>query len=295
VERVLEIQNLNKYYGTLKAVNDLSFSVEKGQIYGILGPNGSGKTTTLGMITSVLNPTKGNFKWFGQQINNQVKRRIGTILETPNFYPYLSAKRNLQISALIKNCDKKRIDEVIEFVGLSEYKKLNFKKFSLGMKQRLAIANALLANPEVLILDEPTNGLDPTGIIEVREMIIELANQGKTILLASHLLDEVQKICTHTVILKKGKLLYNGLISESDSNQIEISCSNIDNLKSSLGEINGLNLLEEKDNYLTVELETMKSEELNRILFEKGITLSHLSTKRHGLEKIFMDITGLKK
>lgn len=292
---VLSVNSLSKYYGGLKALDDVSFEVQKGQVYGILGPNGSGKTTTLGIISGILRKNSGSFNWFGGDLTKPTKQKIGTILETPNFYPYLSGRKNLKIVSLIKNTHSSKIQKVLDFVGLSELPSLKFSKYSLGMKQRLAIAGAILNDPEVLILDEPTNGLDPTGIIEIREMIIDLAKQGKTILLASHLLDEVQKVCTHTLILKKGKLLYKGPIDNSNSNDFEISSNDLSKLEIAIKDSNLAYIKEKINDKLIVTGDELESDELNKMLTEKGIYLNHLVRKKVGLEKIFMEITGLQK
>lgn len=295
MDTILSVNSLSKYYGSLKAVNEISFQVKRGQVYGILGPNGSGKTTTLGILTGILKERNGNFEWFGKPLNGESKRKIGTILETPNFYPYLSGRKNLKITSLIKNAKKERISEVLDFVGLSHNPRQSFKKYSLGMKQRLAIASAILNDPEVLILDEPTNGLDPSGIIEIREMIMELAKQGKTILLASHLLDEVQKVCTHTLILKSGKLLYDGPIEDKNSNDLEISANNLEELELAIKDSNFAYLKDKTGDKLLVSGNELDAEKLNHTLSEKDIYLTHLVKKKVGLEKIFMEITGLQK
>ena len=210
MEKVLTISGLQKNYGKIHAVNDLSLSVERGSVYGILGPNGSGKTTTLAIILGVVNSNGGSYSWFGNENSKNDRKRIGAILEQPLFYPYLTAEKNLQIVASIKGVEYSDIERVLKIVELFERKDSKFRTFSYGMKQRLAIASALLGNPEVLIFDEPTNGLDPKGIAEIRELIIKIAKQGITILLASHLLDEVQKTCSHVAVLKSGKKLYEG-------------------------------------------------------------------------------------
>ena len=200
MEVVLSVKNLTKRYNRI-VVDHISFDVERGNIYGILGPNGSGKSTTFGMLLTTINPTEGSWKWFGEEgTSTETLKKIGAIIEQPNFYPYLSAEKNLQIVAEIKEASYSRIDEVLALVGLLERKKDVFSTFSLGMKQRLAIASALLNNPEVLILDEPTNGLDPEGIIQIREIILQIAQQGITIIIASHLLDEIEKICSHVIV-----------------------------------------------------------------------------------------------
>jgi len=193
MEKVLSVKNLTKKFKRV-VVNNISFDVERGNVYGLLGPNGSGKSTTFGMLLSTINPTSGDWFWFGKKgTDPETLKRIGAIIEQPNFYPYLSAETNLKIVAEIKGTPSARIDEVLNMVKLLERKKDKFKTFSLGMKQRLAIASALLNNPEVLILDEPTNGLDPEGIIQIREIIGSIAQQGITIIIASHLLDEIEK------------------------------------------------------------------------------------------------------
>ncbi len=203
METVLSISNLTKHFGRIKAVNGLNLEVRRGQVFGMLGPNGSGKTTTLGMLTGVVNPTSGDFSWFGHPPTHQIRKKIGAVLEHPIFYPYLSGQKNLELNAMIKACPPENIPNVLELVELTARKDDKYKTYSLGMKQRLAIASALLNDPTVLILDEPTNGLDPMGIAEIRELIKKIAADGKTIILASHLLDEVQKVCTHFCVLKK--------------------------------------------------------------------------------------------
>ena len=212
---ILTITNLTKTYGKLTAVNNLSFTINKGNVYGILGPNGSGKSTTLGIALNVVNKTSGEFKWFnGNLSTHEALKKIGAIIERPNFYPYMTAYKNLKLVCKIKDIPEQKIDEKLELVGLLERKHSKFKTFSLGMKQRLAIASALLNDPEILILDEPTNGLDPQGIHQIRSLIKDIASKGTTILLASHLLDEVEKVCSHVVVLRKGEKLYSGRVDE---------------------------------------------------------------------------------
>ncbi|MEQ9423409.1 MAG: ABC transporter ATP-binding protein [Cyclobacteriaceae bacterium] len=293
MENILSIEGLTKKYRRLKAVNDLSLEINKGQVFGLLGPNGSGKTTTLGVILDVIQPTSGSYKWFGQAPSNESRRKIGSILETPCFYPYLSAGKNLKIIAQIKDCGYSRIDEVLDWVGLLERKNDAFKTYSLGMKQRLAIASALLADPPVMILDEPTNGLDPSGIAEIRELIIQIAEKGKTIILASHLLDEVQKVCTHFAILRKGKQIYSGEVEEvlNSKNSIEVASDNRDLLKSALADWpKKLTLEDNKSGFVVGINGDVTSAELNRYLVEKDIIVSHLAQKRSNLEQEFLKI-----
>ncbi|MFV0305233.1 MAG: ABC transporter ATP-binding protein [Moheibacter sp.] len=294
MEKVLEIQQLNKKFGKLTAVNDLSFSVEKGNVYGLLGPNGSGKSTTLGMILNVVNPSSGNWKWFGQTHTNESLKKVGAIIERPNFYPYLSAEKNLEIVAQIKGVSYFKIDEKLELVGLLERKKDKFSTFSLGMKQRLAIAAALLNDPYVLILDEPTNGLDPQGIIKIREIIQEIASQGTTIILASHLLDEVEKVCSHVVILEKGRTIYSGRVDEMTASfgYFELNSSDNINLKLTLEAMQFFDKISEEGTVIKALLkEDLSAESLNRLLFEKGIVLTHLVKRKESLEQQFLKLT----
>jgi len=213
LEKILTVNHLSKKFGHLIAVNDLSFTIEKGNVYGILGPNGSGKSTTLGIVLNVVNRTAGDFAWFdGNVSTHEALKKVGAIIERPNFYPYMTAVQNLNLVCKIKEVPNTKVEEKLELVGLLDRKNSKFNTYSLGMKQRLAIASALLNDPEILILDEPTNGLDPQGIHQIREIIKKVASEGTTILLASHLLDEVEKVCSHVVILRKGKKLYSGRV-----------------------------------------------------------------------------------
>jgi len=294
MENVLEIKHLTKRFGKLTAVDDLSFSVEKGNVYGLLGPNGSGKSTTLGMILNVINPTKGEWRWFGKEASVSSLKKIGAIIEHPNFYPYLSAQKNLEVTAEIKGVPYSNIDEKLKIVDLYDRKKDKFGSYSLGMKQRLAIAAAMLNDPEVLILDEPTNGLDPQGIIKIREIIQKIAADGTTIILASHLLDEVEKVCSHVVILEKGKTLYSGPVDEMTHSfgYFELESADHQKLKTALSEISAFEKIQENDKWLKAVLrEDLDAETLNRMLFEKGIVLSHLVKRKESLENQFLQIT----
>lgn len=294
MEKVLEINHLTKKFGRLTAVNDLSFSVEKGNVYGLLGPNGSGKSTTLGMILNVVNATEGNWRWFGEEHSIDALKKVGAIIERPNFYPYLSAEKNLEIVAQIKGADYSKIDEKLEIVGLIDRKKDKFSTFSLGMKQRLAIAAALLNDPYVLILDEPTNGLDPQGIIQIREIIKQIAAGGTTIILASHLLDEVEKVCSHVVILEKGKTLYSGRVDEMTASfgYFELSASDNKILKTVLESLEFFEKITANETHLKAILSLdLSAESLNRMLFEKNIILTHLVKRKESLEQQFLQIT----
>ncbi len=293
MKTTLKIQGLSKSFGKIKAVQNLNLRVMPGQVYGILGPNGSGKTTTLGMILDVVAPQSGSFSWFGGMPNIEARKKIGAILETPCFLPYLSATRNLEIVAHIKNADANRIDLVLRQVGLFDRKDDKFKTFSLGMKQRLSIAAALLANPPVLILDEPTNGLDPQGIAEVRQLIVDIANEGKTIIIASHLLDEVQKVCTHFCVLKFGVKIHEGAVSETlgEINKVELKSSDMKNLALLLEKFPGKEKIENGGNTLTMTLKDgFNAMQINEFCFNNGIVLQKLSTHTNSLEKEFLKI-----
>ena len=289
----LEINGLSKSFGTIKAVQNLNLIVLPGQVYGILGPNGSGKTTTLGMILDVVAPNEGSFSWFNGMPNVEARKEIGAILETPCFLPYLTAVQNLEIVAHIKKTGKNRIEKVLKQGGLLNRKNDKFKTFSLGMKQRLSIAAALLSDPSVLILDEPTNGLDPQGIAEVRELISDIATQGKTIILASHLLDEVQKVCSHFCVLKEGVKIHEGIVSDAlnEINLIEINSNNNKLLKDKLEKFEGLVSIKPKGNTLQLQLkEGFTAKNVNEFCFDQGIVLKKLLTHTNSLEKEFLKI-----
>lgn len=294
---ILEISDLSKNYGNIRALDKLNLKVEQGMVFGILGPNGSGKTTTLGILLGVLNPNGGSYSWFENGEEDENRKRIGALLETPNFYPYLSAVQNLKIVAKVKGLSnvESRIDEVLKVVNLFKRKDSNFKTFSLGMKQRLAIASALLNDPEVLVLDEPTNGLDPQGIAEIRNLILEISRDGKTIIIASHQLDEIEKVCTDVVILKNGIAIRQSKIGSiiQGSKQIAIQASDINKLKDIIPQIEGLGLYDEKDGLIILEVEEeMTPEKVNQLFFDKGIVLSGLSVIKKSLESQFLEITG---
>ncbi|HTE31548.1 MAG TPA: ATP-binding cassette domain-containing protein [Chryseolinea sp.] len=292
MENVLSIQGLTKSFGRLVAVNNLSMQVSSGHVFGMLGPNGSGKTTTLGMLMGVINPTAGSFSWFGQPPSHQLRKKIGAVLEHPIFYPYLSGQKNLELNAMIKQCPTKNIPQVLDLVELLDRKDDKYKTYSLGMKQRLAIASALLNEPTVLILDEPTNGLDPMGIAEIRELIKKIANNGKTIILASHLLDEVQKVCTHFAVLKKGNLVYTGPVESvgSGAETVEVNAE-IPDLSELLLKFDGTASLNKENGHFQVTLrDNFHGKDLNQFLFEKGVIANHLVTRKKSLEKMFLEI-----
>jgi len=295
LEPILTINNLTKKFGYLTAVKDLSFTINKGNVYGILGPNGSGKSTTLGIVLNVVNKTTGNFKWFdGNTTTHDALKKVGAIIERPNFYPYMTAGENLKLVCKIKGVDKSKINEKLEVVGLLERKNSKFKTYSLGMKQRLAIASALLNDPEILILDEPTNGLDPQGIHQIRQIIKEIANQGTTILLASHLLDEVEKVCSHVVVLRKGVKLYSGRVDEMISSHgfFELKCNTQEKLLSYIENDKNFGKIKVEDDLITAFLnKSLSSEDFNKQLFKEGIILTHLVQRKESLEEQFLQLT----
>ncbi|QKX03448.1 ABC transporter ATP-binding protein [Aquimarina sp. TRL1] len=296
METILSINNLTKKFGNLTAVDNLSFTIQKGNVYGILGPNGSGKSTTLGIILNVVNKTSGNFTWFdGSTSTHNALKKVGAIIERPNFYPYMTAAQNLHLVCKIKGVSSQKIDEKLKIVGLLERKNSKFRTFSLGMKQRLAIASALLNDPEILILDEPTNGLDPQGIHQIREIIKVIASQGTTILLASHLLDEVEKVCNHVVIIRRGVKLYSGPVDQMNNSHGYFLLQATDNekLKNWLLNHQSFHKITELNGKITAHLNTtVEAAHLNEQLYTSGITLTHLEKKKESLEEQFLQLTN---
>jgi ABC-type multidrug transport system ATPase subunit len=284
--------HLTKYFGRIHAVEDLTLTIPEGSVFGILGPNGSGKTTTLGMLLDVINPTHGTYSWFGTESGPENRRKIGSLLETPSFYPYLSAVINLKIIAEIKKAGYDRIDEVLKVVGLFERKNSPYRTFSLGMKQRLALAAALLSDPPLLILDEPTNGLDPIGIAEIRNIISSVSKQGKTVILASHLLDEVQKVCSHFCILNKGVLVYTGPVSDVSESElrVEIGATDMERLKKEVVNYPFLIRHEAGDSTIIAVIPAEKVSDISEHITKKGLIITHFVTRRKSLEKQFLDI-----
>ncbi|VXC20883.1 ABC transporter ATP-binding protein [Flavobacterium sp. 9AF] len=296
METILTISNLNKIFNKrVHAVKNVSFEIQKGNVYGILGPNGSGKSTTLGIVLNVVNKTSGSYQWFNGNLPvHEALKKVGAIIERPNFYPYMTAKENLELVCKIKDIPYSKVIEKLELVGLIERKDSKFRTFSLGMKQRLAIASALLNDPEILILDEPTNGLDPQGIRQIRDLIKLIASQGTTILLASHLLDEVEKVCSHVVVLRYGETLYHGPVDGMLSNEgfFELKSDDNDNLRKVLlllPEVKDVKI--EEDKLLVYLKNHLEAKTLNSYLFEKGIVLQHLVKRKNSLEEQFLQLT----
>ena len=292
---ILSVQNLSKNYGPIQALKKVSFEVPKGSVFGILGPNGSGKTTLLGIIMDVLKASGGSFQLFDETPSEKHRQQIGTLLETPNFYHYLSAVNNLKIAAAIKGRGEPDIDRVLKAVNLHERKHSKFSTFSLGMKQRLAIASCLLGDPEVMVFDEPTNGLDPVGIAEIRELIKRLHLEGKTIIMASHLLDEVEKVCTHVAILQKGTLITHGHVDEILVNEDIAEISAFDNIHlfNTVEHYPGASQVIKQAQHVEIYFVngTASLEAVNRFCFEKGITLNHMRLRKKSLEAKFFELT----
>ncbi len=296
MEPILRLKNISKSYGRIQALNGVSFEVPGHSVFGILGPNGSGKTTLLGIVMDVLKASDGDYAWFGHPPSEIQRREIGTLLETPNFYHYLSAQRNLEISAAIKKKSPADIERVLKIVRLYERKDSKFQTFSLGMKQRLAIASCLLGDPAVLVFDEPTNGLDPSGIAEIRQLITDLAADGKTIILASHLLAEVEKVCTHVAILQQGLLLKSGEVKSvlSQEEWLELGSKDMDKLKQFLETLPGLQKMIRTADHFQVYFEKGAADAsvLNRHCFEQGIVLNFIQVRKKSLETAFIELTN---
>lgn len=280
----------------MQALRGVNFEVPKGTVFGILGPNGSGKTTLLGVISDILKPTSGSYKLFDEIPTEHHRRQMGIFLETPNFYHYLSGEKNLRIAAAIKEKGEGDIEKVLDIVNLTERKKSKFSTYSLGMKQRLAIASCLLGDPEVMILDEPTNGLDPVGIAEIRELIKKLHLQGKTIIMASHLLDEVEKVCSHVAIMKKGELVATGDVNEilASEDIVEISARDLDSLQKIIAQMQGYSSFKQQGNLLQLfyPVGTTNLERINQYCFNNGVVLNSLYLKKKSLETKFMELTN---
>jgi ABC-2 type transport system ATP-binding protein len=295
MNELVSLHAVNKKYGKRQVLHNVSFAIERGEVYGLLGPNGSGKSTTLGIILNVVSASSGTYEWFqGAQTVQQALKKVGALIERPNFYPYLSAWDNLKIVCLIKEISPAAIDEKLKLVGLFDRRNDAFKTYSLGMKQRLAIASALLNNPELLILDEPTNGLDPEGIRHIRDLIPQIAAQGTTILLASHLLDEVEKTCSRVLILKEGHLLFDGPVSavRNSPSYFEVGFDgNAEQVRSIISQNPAVAKAEiMAPNRIHVETE-LTGAALNAWANQQGVVFNHLVYKQQSLEDQFLAIT----
>ena len=298
---VIETYDLTKRYGTRRgqsvlAVDQVSFAVEQGQVFGFLGPNGSGKTTTIGMLMGIINPTGGSFRLFGASEPRDLvaaRARVGATLETPNFYPYMSGRDNLRVAAAVKGVGRPRIEECLELVGLADRAGDRFRTYSLGMKQRLALAATMLNDPELVVLDEPANGLDPQGIREIREIIRILADRGKTIFLSSHLLWEVERTCTHVSIVRKGRIVATGTVEEvvGGGTAALLRAGDEDALAAALQGYSEAASVRRSEGGVVVTLKSEDLAGLNRYLAGRGIHVSHLAPHRQSLEEAFMELT----
>ena len=293
---VIETKDLTKRYRKTLAVDHISFRVEEGQLFGFLGPNGSGKTTTIGMLLGITTPTAGEFSLFEERDSgglHRARRRVGATLEQPNFYPYLSGFDNLRIAANVKRVDRRRVHEVLEIVGLTPRRKDAFEAYSLGMKQRLALAATLLGDPELIILDEPANGLDPEGMLEIREILRNLRDQGKTIFLSSHLLHEVERTCTHVAVIRKGRIIRQDSVENMLEGNVlvEMSAPDLPALEKAARSYPAAILLRQERGAVVAQLANDDLSALNRFLAEAGVYLSRLHIRRRSLEDAFLEIT----
>jgi ABC-2 type transport system ATP-binding protein len=293
LEKVLSINGISKKYGRIQAVNGLFIEIQKGQVFGLLGPNGSGKTTTLSILLDLIKPDNGTFEWFGKAPSKESRKHIGSVIESPNFFPYLSAVRNLKIVADIRDKPYDDIEEVLQIAGLYDRRNDHFRDFSFGMKQRLAVASALLGNPDVLILDEPTNGLDPQGIAQMRDLIKTVAQKGTTIILASHLLDEVQKICSHVAVLNKGRILFDGEVRDvlAVSELLEVAADDMEQVHEAISHYPGfVSIVKSEGRWLVYLKDQIRPADVNEFLYKQGIVLTHLAERKRTLEQHFLEL-----
>ena len=292
---ILKVENLSKNYGSKAAVNSVDLEINRGEVYGLLGPNGSGKTTTLGMILGVIQPSRGVIRWFDSTNLALQRKKIGALLEKPNFIPWLSGDANLRMVSSIKGLKSptKLVQGVLKLTGLEKAASVKFSDYSLGMKQRLAIASTLLGSPDVLVLDEPTNGVDAAGISEIRSLITQMADQGKTIILASHILDEVEKVCSHVGIMANGKILETGSIETvlSTDDHIEVMSTDLTRLQDIISKSPLVKDIKIKENKILAYLKPgIQIFELNEYLVSQRIPVTHLTKKHKSLESHFLEL-----
>jgi ABC-2 type transport system ATP-binding protein len=300
---VIETLDLSKRYtsglrrDSTLAVDQISFEVEEGQVFGFLGPNGSGKTTTIGMLLGIITPTDGRFSLFGGSTPQEIhaaRQRVGATLEYPNFYPYMSCRDNLDLVARVKGRGKEDVEKVLETVGLAARQKTKFKACSLGMKQRLALGATMIGDPELIVLDEPANGLDPAGQREIRQIIRRLSEMGKTIFLSSHLLHEVERTCTHVAIIEQGRLIRQASVSEITEGRrvVALRAPDMAALAAAAASFEGAASARELEDRVVVELADAQASDLNRWLAEQGVYVGHLAEEKITLEQAFMELTG---
>jgi ABC-2 type transport system ATP-binding protein len=296
VDNLLTVNNLSKNYGHVKALENVSLNIPQGASVGILGPNGSGKTTLLSIILKLVNADSGEYIWFGQIPNTNINHKIGVLLETPNYYPYLTILQNLKIIAMIKQIDQnmeEEIDRVLAITNMLERRNSRFDTLSYGMRQRVAFAAMLLGDPQILILDEPTNGLDPQGIAQVRELIFSEVDRGKTVIMASHILSEVERICTHVGMLRKGNLIAFGKIHDllKAEDSILISSDNLDNLYDLMLRSGMFKTITKTQEGIILILESSySSSDLNEYAFKNGIVLNRFEVLKRTLESQYLEI-----
>jgi ABC-2 type transport system ATP-binding protein len=294
---ILRTEALRKRYGAITAVDGIDLRVYDGEVYAFLGPNGSGKSTTVGMVLGLVRPTSGRAVVFGDDMAVRpwpALRRIGAVIEAPAFYPYLSGYDNLRAIAMaLGGVPAGRIDEMLELVGLRERARDPYRAYSLGMKQRLGIASTLLRDPELVILDEPTNGLDPAGTREVRELIPRLAREGRAVFLCSHLLNEVQAVSDRVAIVKRGQLIAEGSVSEllGEGKCLRVRADDGGALERALGGVPWVSGVERRDGYLRVQAPTERASELNAALAAQGVYVSELAPWATELESVFLELT----
>lgn len=294
---LVETQGLTKHYGSrITAVDDLYLSVRRGEVYGFLGPNGAGKTTTLRMLLGLIRPTSGSATVMGSPPGSpQSLDRVGSVVESPAFYPYLSGYDNLDVVARLFGVEnpRKRVEEALGQVGLSGRASDKYKKYSLGMKQRLGVAAALLKDPELLILDEPTNGLDPKGMAEMRELIKQIGQGERTVLLSSHLMSEVEQVCSRVGIIHKGRLVTEGLVSElRGKGGLYIKAEPLEEAAEVLRGVEGVESVEIRDGSIHLIANPERASEISQKLFSSGISVSELKAEQRSLEEVFLELTG---
>lgn len=297
MNKIVEVKKLVKNYGDFCAVRDVSFDVYQNDVFGFLGPNGAGKSTTIRTVLSLISPTSGTIKLFGKSLTdnrNYILSKIGCIVEKPDFYKYLSAQKNLELFARISGSaiTKKRISELIDFVGLAGREKDKVSGFSHGMKQRLGIAQTLLHDPDLIILDEPTTGLDPQGIIDIRNLILKLKNEkNKTVIISSHILSEIELIANRMIIINKGKTIVQGDVAELLNSQEIIVAFKVDNIEKAAQLIKQSVFIncqtELLDSSILIHTSTENIPGINKLFCDNGINVSSIETKRK-LEDYFL-------